>query len=156
MRVLALSGLLMVPAGTSSAASEGVFADFGGNWRGRGTVSLTDGSHEAIRCRAAYGIRSDGDALSVDVNCASDSYRVHIVANVVAQGTSFSGTWQETTRQVGGNVTGSIPAAGEMQASFQAMGGGLQIGARANGRRQAVTIQSQGSDIQGVSITLKR
>lgn len=147
--------LALVCTITRSSASS-VFSDFGGDWRGNGIISLTDGSQEKIRCRAGYGVRGDGNALSIDVNCASDSYRVHIVANAVAQGNTFSGTWQETTRQVSGDVTGRIPAAGEMQASFEVMGGGLQLSARTNGRRQDIVIQSQGTDIRGVTISLKR
>lgn len=119
-------------------------------------MSLNDGSREILRCRASYGVRSSGDALSVDMNCKSDSYRVHIVANVVAQGTTLSGSWQETTRHVEGTVTGRIPMPGEMQASFEAMGGGLQLGARTNGSLQAITINSQGSAIQSISLLLKR
>lgn len=141
-------------AAPASAAT--VFDGFEGTWRGRGTVSLTDGSREAIRCRAVYGLRGDGNALSVDVNCASDSYRVHIVANAVAQGSALSGSWQETTRQIGGTLTGRVPAYGEMQASFETTGGGLQLGAHTDGRRQAITIEAQGSDIRSVDISLKR
>ena len=155
LRAASLSGALLLALSVPVSAAS-VFSGFEGAWRGRGNISLSDGSHEAIRCHGAYGLGGAGNALSVDVNCASDSYRIHIVANVVAQGNIFSGSWQETTRQLGGTVTGRIPTQGEMQASFEAMGGGLQLGARTNGRRQAITIQSQGSDIQGVSISLKR
>ena len=149
-----LSAVFVASASPGDAAS--VFSGFEGHWRGGGTVSLTDGSREAIRCRATYALRGDGGSLSVDVNCASDSYRVHIAANVVAQGDAFSGNWQETTRQVGGAVTGRIPAPGEMQASFETMGGGIQLGATVRGRRQALTMRSQGSDIQAVDISLSR
>ena len=39
---------------------------------------------------------------------------------------------------------------------LQTVGGGLQLSARTNGKRQAITITSQGSDIQGANITLKK
>ena len=136
--------------------SNNTFAGFGGRWEGRGTVSLTDGSREALRCKAVYGVGGDGNALSVDVNCASDSYRMHIVSSVVADRGRFSGSWQETTRQVQGSVTGLLPEPGVMQANFDALGGGIQLGARMDGRHQAITIKSQGTDIEGVDIILKR
>lgn len=133
-----------------------MFAGFGGSWRGGGDVTLADGSREAIRCKAAYGVRGDGDALSVDIDCASDSYRVHIIANAVAQGDGFAGSWQETTRGIGGTVTGRVPASGEMRATFETMGGGFQLSARVGGRRQVVEITSQGSDIRAVGIVFTR
>ncbi len=148
-----VAGLCLSITGPTFAAS--AFAGFEGSWRGQGTVSLTDGSREAIRCRALYGVRSD-DALSVDVNCASDSYRVHILANVVAKGNALSGSWQETTRQLGGTVTGRVPKPGELQAAFETMGGGLQLSARVDQRRQVVIMNSQGTDLQAISISFTR
>ena len=115
---------------------------------------MTDGTRETIRCKARYKIGSGGEALGINVLCASDSYRVHILSHVVVQGETFSGSWQETTRQISGNLTGDIPA--PYQASLQTLGGGLELGARTNGRQQAITITSQGSDIAGADIVLRK
>ena len=117
---------------------------------------MADGSRESIRCKARYKIGAGGDALAINVLCASDSYRVHILSNVDVQGDTFSGSWQETTRQVSGSLTGGIPAPNTYQASLQTMGGGLELGARTNGTQQAITITSQGSDIAGASILLRK
>ena len=116
---------------------------------------MSDGSRESIRCKADYAV-SGGDTLAISVDCASDSYTVKLVSNVVAQGNGFSGTWQETTRQVSGNVTGRMSALGQMEASLEGMGFGIQLAATTNGRQQAVTIRSQGTDVQSVSITLRK
>lgn len=142
-------------AGSSTARAAGPFQAFAGTWKGGGTVSL-NGSQEAIRCKAVYTVAGDGNSLNIDVNCASDATRVNIVSNVVARGDSFSGSWEETTRGISGDVSGRIPEPNTFQASLQTMGGGLQLGARSNGKRQAITITSQGSEIQGASIALKR
>ena len=88
---------------------------------------MTDGSQEKIRCKASYSVGPSGEALNINVNCASDSYRVNIISNVVADGTSFSGTWRETTRQADGKVTGRVPAPGELQASLDGTGFGIQL-----------------------------
>ncbi len=74
----------------------------------------------------------------------------------VAQGNNFSGTWKETTRQVDGKVTGRVPAPGEFQASLEGTGFGIQLSATTNGKQQAVTIQSQGTDVQTVKISLRK
>jgi hypothetical protein len=137
----------------ASAASP--FAGFTGNWKGGGTIR-TDSGREAIRCKARYATTSGDSTLNINVNCASDSYRVNIVSTVIAQGDNFSGSWQETTRQISGDVSGRIPEANTFQASLQTLGGGLQLGARTNGKQQAITITSQGSDIQGATIKLKK
>ena len=43
-----------------------------------------------------------------------------------------------------------------MQASFAAVGFGIELAARTRGRRQAITIRSQGTDIRGVDLVLER
>lgn len=152
---VSLAGLLSAAALTPASAA-GPFAGFTGQWAGSGDIDMTDGSHEKIRCKATYSVGPSGDALHIDMNCASDSYRVNIISNVVAQGNNFSGTWKETTRQVDGSVTGRVPAPGEFQASLEGTGFGIQLSATTNGKQQAVTIQSQGTDVQTVKISLRK
>lgn len=149
-----LAGLLTMAA--SPAVAAGPFASFSGEWSGGGDIAMTDGSREKIRCKAHYGVGPSGEALNINVNCASDSYRVNIISNVVAQGSSFSGTWRETTRQVSGDVSGSLPADGQYQATLQGTGFDIELSATSNGKTQAVSISSQGTDVQSVKISLHR
>lgn len=153
MAIAPVAALLCVSA---PALAAGPFAAFSGHWTGNGEISMTDGSKEKIRCKADYSVGPSGDALHIVMNCASDSYKVNIISNVVSQGETFSGTWRETTRQVQGNVTGSVPHAGEYQANLDGTGFAIQIAATTNGQVQAVTIQSQGTDVQGVKISLRK
>ena len=155
-RFISCSGAaLAVASFVTPAVAASPFAGFAGNWTGSGTIQTSAGTEE-IRCKARYTPARDGSTLNINVNCASDSYRVNIVSDVVVQGDGFSGSWQETTRQISGDVSGRFPEPGAFQASLQALGGGIQLGARTNGRRQAITIRLQGSEIQGASLTLKR
>ena len=152
--VLPLAALLTAAAAPAFAA--GPFNGFPGEWTGSGDVTMSDGSRDKIRCKASYSVGPSGEALYINVNCASDSYRVNIISNVVAQGTAFSGTWRETTRQVSGDVTGQVPSAGQYQASLQGTGFGLELAATSNGKIQAITITSQGTDVQSVKISLHK
>lgn len=147
---------LLAAGALTPAAAAGPFTNFEGEWSGNGDIAMTDGSREKIRCKASYSVGPSGQALNINVNCASDSYRVNIVSNVVAQGSSFSGTWRETTRQVQGDVTGRVPAPGEYQASLEGTGFGLALSATSNGKQQSITIVAQGTDVQNVKISLRR
>ena len=151
---LPLAALLSFTAAPAFAASP--FTGFPGEWTGAGDVTMSDGSHDRIKCKASYSAGPSGQALNINVNCASDSYRVNIIANIVAQGTDFSGTWRETTRQVNGDVKGRVPAPGEYQANLAGTGFSLALAATSNGKMQAITITSQGTDVQSVKISLKR
>ena len=143
-------------ASVCPALALNTFAGFSGNWAGSGSVLMSDGSRESIRCRAEYIQSMHEDALRIHVTCASDSYRVNIVADVSARGETISGSWQETTRQIQGEVSGNIPRPGQMQASLASFGSGIQLDATATGKRQAITIRSQGTKVVGADITLAR
>lgn len=133
----------------------GVFDAFLGSWNGSGTITSTGGGSEPVRCKSSFR-STDGNRLAVTVVCASDSYKFNLSSSVVAQGDQFSGSWQEETRQVQGDVRGTMSSPDTMQASLDALGGGVQIGARANGKQMAITIQSQGSEVRDVKINLRR
>ena len=153
-RLTVAAGLLVGSGQAAQAANP--FAPFAGLWSGSGEIVASGGSHERISCKAKYSGTSSQDALHTNVRCASDSYKVHILIDIQAQGSSFSGTWQETTRQASGDVTGRIPAKGQLQASLSGVGFGIQLAASSNGRQQAITIQSQNTDVQTVTITLRK
>ncbi len=152
------SGLLLFASQISSVLATPLqpFAGFPGAWTGGGDVGMTNGSVEKIRCTAKYSTGAARDALHVNVRCASDSYKVHILIDVQAQGSALSGTWLETTRQASGEVTGQIPASGQIQASLTGLGFGIQLAATTNGKQQAITIQSQNTDVETVNIALRK
>lgn len=152
----ALPLAVLLSAAAAPAFAAGPFANFPGEWSGVGDVTMSDGSRDKIKCKASYSVGPSGQALNINVNCASDSYRVNIISNVVAQGNNFTGTWRETTRQVDGEVSGRVPAPGEYQASLQGTGFGIELAATSNGKVQAITINAQGTDVQNVKISLRK
>ena len=149
-------GLAVLLSFANSASAVGPFAELAGHWRGSGSVTTSGGIQEAIRCKATYAVNAIGNTMDVNVDCASDSYRVNLISSVSAQNGELSGSWQETTRQIQGQVAGRIRSDDTFQATLQAMGGAIQLAVRTSGKRQAITITAQGSDIQGVSITLRK
>jgi hypothetical protein len=136
------------------ARSSGPFSKFSGSWRGDGEIVGADGSSERIACRASYQTAEDGASLAQSLVCASDSYRFDIHSNVVADDDRVRGDWQESTRNVSGNLKGSIQN-GDFEGSVDGAGFTAQISLRTNGRKQSVVIVPQGADIQRVDITLR-
>ena len=96
-------------AASTAHAQASAFAGLAGTWSGGGTVTLEDGSSERIRCRATY--RVAGPNMEMVLTCASDAYKFNLQAAVVAQGGDVSGTWSETSRNVGGTIQGRGAAA---------------------------------------------
>src|ERR1700688_2213574 len=71
------------------------FAGFDGAWSGNGTVSLSDGSTERLRCRAVYQIDDTGLVLKQTLRCASDSYKFDLASDVTSHGDHITGSWSE-------------------------------------------------------------
>src|SRR6201994_4274681 len=80
--------MLSVSAGH---AQSGPFAGFDGTWSGNGTVSLSDGSTERIRCKADYKVNGNGLNLKQNLHCASDSYKFDLSSAVTSQGDRIPG-----------------------------------------------------------------
>ena len=134
----------------------GAFARFAGEWRGAGQVVSTGGGAEAINCRARGDVSEGGESLSEGLVCASASARFDIRFNAVAEGESATGTWQETTRGVGGNLSGQI-ANGSFEGSVQGAGFTASVSYRSNGRTQNIVINpNNAGGIARVEATMRR
>jgi hypothetical protein len=151
-RAAGVGAALMLSVSVGHAQSSGPFAGFDGAWTGTGTVSLSDGSTERIRCKAQYKVSTTGTGLKQNLECASDSYKFDLTSDVTSQGDRISGTWSEATRKVFGNLDGTA-GAGQIEVFVQANGFAANLTLRTNGNKQTVSISSKG-EIRGVNITM--
>ena len=142
--------LVILPASAQDAA---LFQRLSGGWGGNGTVRLPTGAAENIRCRGSYA--GGGSQLRVNLACASDSFKVQIVANMARQGARVSGTWSEAGSGVGGGLSGS--ARGDrvdVGFSGPAVSGSLSMVLRGNS--QTVTLVSQSQISGSATVALHR
>jgi hypothetical protein len=136
-------------------ASEGPFAPLLGMWSGTGSISLTNGSKERIRCRAAYQLDVDAITLRLELRCESDSYKFELRSQVRYSDGEIAGVWSENTRGVAGNITGKMtPTQVQARAEGQTFSAILAMTTRGN--RQTVSIRSPGSEMSEVAIVLTR
>ncbi len=150
IKAAAVGAALMLSV-TASHAQSGPFAGFDGAWSGNGTVSLSDGTTERIRCKADYKVDGSGLALKQNLHCASDSYKFDLSSDVTSQGDRISGNWSEASRNIFGNLQGTA-GGGQIEVFVEASGFAANLTLRTNGNRQTVQISSKG-DIRGVTIT---
>src|SRR6201996_3610009 len=107
IKAAAVGAALMFSMSASHAQSS-PFAGFNGSWSGTGTVSLSDGTTEHIRCKADYKVNSSGLNLKQSLHCASDSYKFDLSSDVTSQGDRISGSWSEASRKVFGDLQGTV------------------------------------------------
>jgi hypothetical protein len=152
IKAASLGAALLLSLSASYAQSGGPFAGFDGAWSGTGTVALSDGTTERIRCKASYKVA--GLNLKQSLQCASDSYKFDLTSDVISQGDHISGNWSESSRNVNGELQGTA-GGGQIDVFVQAAGFAASINLRSNGNKQVVQISSKG-EIRGVNITMTK
>jgi hypothetical protein len=149
-----IGAALVLSASMAHAQSTGPFAGFAGTWAGSGTVALSNGSTERIRCKADYKVNATGLGLKQNLRCASDSYKFDLSSNVTSQGDRISGNWSEASRNIFGNLQGTA-GGGQIEVFVEASGFAANLNLRSNGTKQVVQIDSKG-EIRGVTITMTK
>jgi fermentation-respiration switch protein FrsA (DUF1100 family) len=153
----AVAGLLFVGAGTRDAQSEpGPFSVLNGSWSGAGTIKKSNGASERIRCRSVFAPAGAAN-LSIRLRCASDSYNFDLTAGVAYQGGVISGSWQESTQNVNGSISGHSASEGrQVQAVAQTIGVTSNITLITRGNHQSVSIVTPGTEVPEIIVSLEK
>jgi hypothetical protein len=153
----AVAGLLLVGVDTRDARSEpGPFSALSGSWSGAGTIKKSNGGNERIRCRSAFE-PTGAVNLSLRLRCASDSYNFDLTAGVAYQGGAISGSWQESTRNVNGGISGHSASEGrQVEAVAQTIGVTSNITLITRGNHQSVSILTPGTEVPEITVSLEK
>ena len=152
IKAAGIGAALMVSLSVGHAQSSGPFAGFDGQWSGTGTVALSDGTTEHIRCKAEYKVNTNGLSLKQKLDCASDSYKFDLTSDVTSNGDRISGNWAERSRNIFGNLQGTA-GGGTIEVFVEANGFAANLTLHTTGTKQTVQISSKG-EIRGVNITM--
>jgi hypothetical protein len=156
-RTLVLLGGLSIlfVGGPSRAAPEGPFKGFAGAWAGEGSIDMSSGATERLRCRSTDSVGGAGDTLNMDLDCKSDTYAFNLKVNATSDGGRIVGAWNEVTRGIQGGIEGQA-ANGKIRATVRGQGFTAAVAVTTRGSQQSVTIRSEGQQLSAVSITLHR
>ncbi|WP_398470435.1 hypothetical protein [Tardiphaga sp.] len=151
--LVAVAGLAAcLLAMVTPASAQSAFAGMHGAWSGSGTILLSDGSKERLRCRASYRVSAGDSTLQQSLRCASDSYKFELSSDVVSEGGRVSGSWSENSRGISGNLQGRA-SGGRINVTADSPVFTANITLTTTGNRQSVSITSEG-DIRQVSIAM--
>lgn len=150
----AVAATFIIHAFTASPAfaQSAPFAGLAGAWSGSGTILLSDGSKERLRCRATYRVANGENALQQSLRCASDSYKIELSSDVTSEGGRVSGSWSEASRGISGTLQGRA-SGGRIAVVVDAPGFSANLTLSTIGNKQSVSIVSEG-DIRNVSIAM--
>ena len=148
-----LASVFFAVQGAQAALSP--FPAMAGTWSGGGLLSMVNGEQEHLHCRASYDVLGRGDALRLNLRCASPSYNFDLAGNVRYRGGTIFGDWTEASRNASGTISGrAIGDHVEAAAQGQNLSANLSLTTRGN--RQIVSIRPEEGDVRAVSLTLDR
>src|ERR1700688_2074361 len=108
-RIVSLVLALWLSAyGGAHAQAPAPFAKLAGQWSGSGTIDLSNGTHEPIKCRAAYDVLEPKTSLQLNIRCASESYNFDLRASASSEAGAVTGTWSESAHNAAGTISGKV------------------------------------------------
>ncbi|HZV21883.1 MAG TPA: hypothetical protein VE986_10105 [Hyphomicrobiales bacterium] len=150
--VLALGMNLMISPVCAQEASP--FTQLAGNWRGYGTVRLTDGRSDRLACRGNYAVKAGGSQLSLSIRCESANNKIDMRSSLDYERGRVSGHWQERNFGLEGEVAGSAAASRlNLQFSGQLQG---SMAVTISGASHRVSVTTAGPGFRDVSISFSR
>jgi hypothetical protein len=125
-----------------------------GYWSGSGSVALSNGKTERVKCQVLY--RSEGAGqISQTMRCASADYNINSLAELTVNGSKVSGTWEEKTYAAKGAVNGRY-GGDTFSLSIQGASFTASMNVTVSNCRQSLTITPTGLEVSRVSITLAK
>lgn len=154
--ILGVAAMLTMPGSVAhSAQVSNPLAMLVGSWTGSGTARFESGQGERLTCRGHYTVKDGGAGIGLALRCASSSARIDLRSLLNYQGGRVSGSWEERTFNASGGVAGRA-SSGKM--TLVISGGGLagSMSVSFSGSSQSVSINTSGSSLKAVSISLRR
>src|SRR4051794_19303495 len=103
---LALAVLLAAGSLTPTNAFAAPFDGLSGRWWGEGSIALSNGSTERIRCDATYAVGGGGTNLEQTLKCLSDNYNFDLHVSIEDKDGAIVGNFTETNNAVSGGISG--------------------------------------------------
>jgi hypothetical protein len=147
------AGLFAPAAVEANADTSAPFSDLAGTWAGDGSIVLTKGTTERMRCDATYVVSGGGETADLTLRCASDSYHFDLRIGLADTAGAILGTWREPTQNVEGGISGMASRSLiQLTARGQDFTAAVRVSTRGN--TQTVQIRAKSGDLSRVAITL--
>jgi hypothetical protein len=131
------------------------FDNLAGGWSGSGSMKPSDGAWERVRCKVAYNVTKPDRAISLDLRCASDAYKMSLSANIEQNGTQLSGNWFEHEYRQGGKISGTN-SDGLIEARIEGETVAALVTIKTKGNHQSFVMNAPGSWLSQVAIELNK
>lgn len=148
----AVSGILALGLVSAGAAANPI-SDLAGYWTGSGSVLLTNGNTEQVKCVVTYRVSTNGREVKQNLRCASPGYNINAAAELQVNGGALSGKWEEKNYSQTGDVTGKMVDSG-FSLAIQGQTFSAAMNVKGSSCKQSINITPQGTDVSKITIGL--
>jgi hypothetical protein len=139
----------------SGPAHANAIKNLDGYWTGTGSVQLTNGQSEQVRCVVTYRVEANLSGVRQSLRCASAAYKINARAEIKIAGNAVTGQWEETNYAAKGDVTGQVLDTG-FQLAIKAPTFSAAMKVASQACKQTIDIEPTGLDVAKISITLSK
>jgi hypothetical protein len=140
-------------AASSVPAAAATIEDMNGYWSGNGSVVLSNGNTERVKCSVVYKVTDGGAQIRQTMRCASADYKIDALADLRVKGERVSGSWEEKTYSATGAVSGRF-SDNNFVLSIQGANFSAAMNVSVSDCKQNISISPQGLEVTRISIGL--
>jgi hypothetical protein len=149
-----VAAIVAIVTGAWLAAADPL-GDLNGFWSGSGSVQLTGGSTERVKCQVFYKSGEGSTQIRQTMRCASTDYTINSLAELRVRGNQVTGSWEERTYSAKGEVTGRYSSDG-LVLSIQGANFSAAMNVSLSSCKQNISITPRGLDVTRVTIVLAK
>jgi hypothetical protein len=142
-------------AAFAPAAPADSLEGLGGYWTGTGSVSLTNGKKERVKCSVVYKVTDNAKQIRQTLRCASQDYSINALAELTLKGAQVTGSWEEKTYSATGQVTGRYTG-NAFLLSIQGGNFTAAMNVDLSDCKQSISISPQGLEVNSISLGLAK
>lgn len=152
-KYLAGIGLLAGVGIWTLAAAANPVTQLAGRWAGPGSIAMSSGETEQMRCIATYFIENNGGSVRQNLRCASQGYKIDAISNLKVAGGRVSGAWEERTWATTGSIKGDMQGDG-FNLTIDGPGFSAAMAVKTSNCNQSINITPRGNTVAKISMNL--
>jgi hypothetical protein len=145
--------LVQAPAAQAQDASP--FVKLSGRWLGEGRFGTKDGKIEQVKCRVTYVVAEGAQQVRQTIRCATEGTSVEVQSFVTHNAGELKGTWKELSRDMSGDLTGSVTPNG-FKVSIRGSDLNANMDIIVKDNKQIIEIQFMSSSLVGLTLVLTK
>lgn len=124
-----------------------------GRWSGPGSIHMSSGESEQMRCIATYFVEGNGATVKQNLRCAGQGYKIDAVTNLSVANGRVSGGWEERTWATTGSIKGDVLTDG-FTLTIDGPGFTAAMAVKTTSCSQSINITPRGNAVARISMTL--